>query len=55
MRVPAGNGHARLRQALFRADDMDNTLLARAYVEEGDPEVIAVLSQLLDHCIGKRV
>ena len=46
-RVAAGDGRARLGDALLRADDVDDALLAAAEVEIGDAEVLRVLAQLL--------
>ena len=48
MAVAADYRHARLRQALFRPDDMDNALLAAVGTEERDAEVAAVFFKLVD-------
>jgi hypothetical protein len=46
--VAADDGHAGLGDAELRADDVDDTLLAAADVEEFDAELLAVLAQRRD-------
>ncbi len=48
VRVAADDGHARLRQAQLRADDVDDALVRRADGVDRDAELGAVALQLLD-------
>ena len=55
VRVAAGDGGARLGDALLGADDVDDALFAGGEVEVGDAEVIGVFPQRLHHFRGERI
>ncbi len=46
--VAADDGHAGLREALLRADDVDDALAGRVHRVQGDAELGAVVAQRLD-------
>ena len=48
VRIAAHDRHAGLRQAELRADDMDDPLAGRTQAVKGDPELAAVVGELLD-------
>ncbi len=48
VRVAAHDGHARLRQAELRADDVDDALLDVTHRVQADAELLAVAAQRLD-------
>ena len=50
--VAAGDGHAGLGQAHFRADDMNDALQARVEPEEGDAEFLHVFLDGAHHLLG---
>ena len=52
VRVAADDRHARLGQAELRADDVDDALVGRPEAMQRDPELGAVVGQLLD--LGRR-
>ena len=55
VRIAAGDGGARLGDALFGSDDVDDALFSGRDVEKSHPVVGAVFAQLLDHGVGQSV
>ena len=55
MRIAADDRHSRLRQALFRAENVDDSLLDAVEVVEFDAEFAAVFAQSFDLLSGDRI
>ncbi len=53
--IPTDDGHARLRQALLRPDDMHDALIFCAERIHRDAEVVAVLCELVKLLVGLHV
>ena len=53
--IAAGDGRARLGDALFGADHVHDALLPAAEIEIGDSELLRVPAQFLDHVVRERV
>ena len=53
--ITANNGHPRLRQTLFGADDVDDSLLVAMRAKERDTKIAAVLLELSDLSFGDLV
>ncbi len=53
--VSANDGHARLGESEFGADDVHDALVGRVHVEQRNPEILAILLQGLDLQGGDRI
>ena len=55
VRIAAGDGRARLRDALLGADHVHDALLARRAIEKRDPKLRAILAQFIHHGLRERI
>ena len=53
--ISAGDGHAGMRETLFRTDNMDDALLAGWQIKKGNTEFLTIFSECLQHLCRKTI